>query len=122
MMNEEIQGLTDWFESQKGNTIVIKKEEYSIGHNHTHINEAELLFEKVAIKQIEREDPDGYLANHEIILHGEGKIRTDKGEIPIPQSVYEIPIYNDLTVQTISDGITAKTEKAKYTFTISQLQ
>ncbi|MDQ0253978.1 hypothetical protein J2S74_001351 [Evansella vedderi] len=108
--------LTEWLERQKGQTLMIYKSEFSTGKEEIiDRDEVKLVLNDVSVRDIERHDEDDYLANQEIILHGEGQIHTDRGQQELPQSVYEIPIYDDFATQDRENGIRVETEKAIYT-------
>lgn len=120
-MVQPVYELTEWLEAQKGNTLMIHKGELSIGKQEiVDINKVELRLDKIVLKNIERSDPDNYLANQEVILHGQGTIRSDYGEVELPQNVYEIPIYGNVTTHKVEHGLKIETERAVYSIHIQE--
>lgn len=109
--------VTEWLESQIGEKLTIEKEELLPGNETpVDLDHVQMTLKDVSVRNIERRDIEGYLADQEIILHGEGKIITDKGLMDLPQSVYEIPILGDMEAIERGNQLTVETEKAVYTF------
>lgn len=116
MVENEIHQVADWLDAQKGRSLFIRKEELPIGNQGIKdIDEVQLLLDNISMRQIEREDPDNYLANHELLLHGQGIIQSDRGEMPIPQNVYEIPLFGSFVTRNAQNELYIETEKAIYT-------
>jgi hypothetical protein len=114
-MIQNVNELTKWLETHKGNTLTIHKGELSIGKNEVmDMDRVDIRVDKVTVNTIEQTDPDGYLAKQEVILHGQGKIRSAYGEEELPQNVYEIPLYGKVSTYKVENGLTIETERAVY--------
>lgn len=114
-MVNPVQELTEWLESQKTQTLLITKEELATGKNEVvDQDRVQLLLNKIDVRKINRHDEDGYLADDELILYGEGHIHSDKGEMELPQGVYEIPLYGEITAYSENNEMKVETEKANY--------
>ncbi|WP_100407366.1 hypothetical protein [Bacillus solitudinis] len=113
MMDHMINELATWLEAGKGHTLIIHKGERKQGEI-TDIDKIKLDLEDISVRRIEREDPDGYLANAEVLLHGLGEISTDQGTMPLPQNIFEIPLLGDFHSSIVEDGLKIETEKAIY--------
>jgi hypothetical protein len=115
-MVQPIYELSEWLEAQKGRTLIIQKGELSIGKQDIiDVDQVQLHLDAISIRNIERHDPDDYLADQELILHGSGKIGSDQGEVDLPQNIYEIPIHGEITTTRENNGVKVKTERAIYT-------
>lgn len=109
--------VTEWLDSQIGKKLTIEKEEYLPGNmSPVDLDHVQIELTDVTVRDIESPDEDGYLANQEIILHGEGKIIPDHGFMELPQNVYEIPLFGEIRALKHEDQLTMETEKAVYTF------
>lgn len=116
MVENEIHQVADWLDAQKGRSLFIRKEELPIGNQGIKdIDEVQLQLDNISMRQIERQDPDNYLANYELLLHGQGIIQSDRGEMPIPQNVYEIPLFGSFVTRNAQNELYIETEKAIYT-------
>jgi hypothetical protein len=115
-MTQGVSELTHWLESQKGNNLMITKEEFQPGKHD--IDTIQLSLNKVVLHHIQDPDPEDYVAKQEVVLHGEGKIHTDQGEMELPQHTFEIPIYDDLTTRNMDTEFQVKTHRAVYSFQI----
>ncbi|MBU9722925.1 MULTISPECIES: hypothetical protein [Bacillaceae] len=115
-MAHSIFELTEWLESQKGKTLLINKGELLTGKNKIFDNDQiKLSLTDMSVKNIERHDEDGYLADQELILYGDGTIMSDEGEFDLPQSVYEIPLVGSVHMEQEKGAVKVETEKAVYT-------
>lgn len=111
--------LTEWLERQKGRDLIINKGELSTGSEEiTDIDQVRLHLDDFSVRSIEKHDIDDYLADQEIILHGQGQIISDQGKIELPQNVYEIPIVGNMRTQNEENGMKVKTQQAVYTILI----
>jgi hypothetical protein len=118
-MDQTVFEFTAWLDTQTGNTLHITKEERAIGkHEVSDLDQVHIQLHKVAVKHIERTDTDHYLADQEIILHGQGKIQSDKGDMELPQGVYEIPLYGKVSARKAQDGFQVETERAFYSIQV----
>lgn len=118
-MDNSVQKLTEWLESQKTQTILIIKEELATGKIQAFDKDrVQMLLNKVDVHEIERHDEDDYLSDKELILHGEGYIHSDKGEVELPQAVYEIPLSGEIIAYTENHEMKVETEKANYTMIV----
>ncbi|OEH85120.1 hypothetical protein BHU72_05780 [Desulfuribacillus stibiiarsenatis] len=118
-MNQVVSDITKWLEQNTGSTLIIQKRESKIGtHETMDIDKVRFELERISTRTIERPDPDYYLANQEVILHGKGKIITDKGEIDIPQDVYEVPVYKGIKATIAEKNLTIEMEKANYSIIV----
>lgn len=109
--------VTEWLENQIGQKLTIEKEEYLPGNTEpVDFDRIYIQLKDVKVKDIEHPDVDGYLANQEIILHGDGEIVTDIGLMELPQCVYEIPLFGEIQAERNENKLTMETEKAVYRF------
>jgi hypothetical protein len=112
---EQILEVTAWLEAQTGKTVSIQKGEFAIGKAEIiDRDEVEIRLDKVLVKSIEQPDPDDYLANKEVILHGQGNIQSDMGKVGLPQDVYEISLSGKVTAHKVDNGYRIQTERAVY--------
>ncbi|WP_088101977.1 hypothetical protein [Halalkalibacter urbisdiaboli] len=112
-MDQMINELANWLENGKGHTVMIQKREIQQG-DVIDLDSVQLQLEDVSVRKIEAPDPDGYLAKSEIILHGNGEIKTDRGQMPLPQNTYEIPLFGRFESAVTDNGLQVKTEKSIY--------
>ncbi|MFA9558601.1 hypothetical protein ACERII_14935 [Evansella sp. AB-rgal1] len=111
--------LTEWLERQKEHTLLISKQEFVTGKNEImDHDQVRLQLKDVSVRSIEHHDEDDYLADQEIILHGQGMVRTDIGESELPQGVYEIPLFGEVKTINEAEAMKVETEKAIYTIQV----
>ncbi|ADU29059.1 hypothetical protein [Evansella cellulosilytica] len=111
--------LTEWLESHKGTTMTIEKQELETGTNEVFDHDrAQLQLNEISVRNLKKHDEDDYLADQELILHGEGNIHTDQGEMELPQNAYEIPILGEVKTENSENGMKVTTGKAIYTITL----
>ncbi|WP_134702241.1 hypothetical protein [Ammoniphilus sp. YIM 78166] len=114
-MIPSVDEVKEWLETHKGSTLTIHKGELSIGKNEVaDMDKVDIRLDKVTLNTHEQADPDGYLAQQEFILHGQGKIQSANGEEELPQNVYEIPLYGKVSTRKEENGFTIETERAFY--------
>jgi hypothetical protein len=114
-MQQSFDQVVNWLDSQVGKTVVLTKKELSIGKNEvSDLDQVQLQLEKVSMRQLERKDPDNYLAEQTLMLHGNGSIQGGTKAERIPQGVYEIPLYGSIAAQQADDGMQIATERAIY--------
>lgn len=104
-MNED---ALNWLHDQKQTQLLIQKEEDG------DIDKLELTLNDVTIGHLRREDPDNFVENVAILLHGEGFIALGDKYERLPQDVFEIPISDYLNVEKASKELRIKTGRAKY--------
>ncbi|MFC0558011.1 hypothetical protein [Halalkalibacter alkalisediminis] len=117
-MAQDIEELSNWLESHKGNTLLIRKEELSTGLQQIFdIDQVTLALDHISLISNEN-NVDDYIPKQELILHGHGNIQSQNGMKDIPQEAYEIPLLGDIVTTNEKDGLKVETEKAVYKFMI----
>ncbi|WP_280770293.1 hypothetical protein [Salipaludibacillus daqingensis] len=118
-MNESVQAVSEWLELQKEKTLLITKKELAVEKNESFDeDQVQIQLNRVDVRKIERHDEDGYLSDDEVILHGEGHIHSDKGEVELPQNVFEIPLYGEIITHKENSRMKIETERANYTMIV----
>jgi hypothetical protein len=113
-MSVDIHELSEWLESHKGKTLLIKKGELSAGLQQVFdIDQVTLQLDHITVVSNEQ-NVDDYIPNQELILHGNGSIQGPEGEKPLPQNAYEIPLYGKVHSMNEKDRLRVETEKAVY--------
>jgi hypothetical protein len=113
-MTQEIQELSNWLESHKGETLVIRKGELSTGLQQIFdIDQVTLELDHISLVS-NNENVDDYIPEQELILHGEGNILSEEGTKELPQNAYEIPLFGHVTTSNEMNGLKVETEKAVY--------
>lgn len=110
-MTQSIEELSNWLESHQGETLIIRKGELSTG--------LQQIFDLDHISFVSNDrNVDDYIPKNELILHGNGNIRSKEGMKVIPQNAYEIPLIGNIVTSNEEDGLKVETEKAVYKFMI----
>ncbi|MFC0473459.1 hypothetical protein ACFFHM_23855 [Halalkalibacter kiskunsagensis] len=113
-MSQSINELSEWLESHKGETLLIKKGELATGLQQVFdIDEVTLQLEHITVVSNEK-SIDDYMPSQELVLHGNGSIQSPEGEKPLPQNAYEIPLYGEVNTTNEKDCLKVETEKAVY--------
>lgn len=116
-MSQVINEITNWFESQKGSTFTIQKQELSIGlHQVIDNDELEFKLDKIEINTNAQSELDHYIAAQEIALYGDGTLHSDQGAFELPQKVFMIPLSQNISIRKVENGLQINTEKANYSF------
>lgn len=109
-----IQQLSDWLESNIGESLTIKKGELSTGSNEIiDLDQVNLQLKRVSLIS-NNQNIDEYIPSQEMVLHGEGKIKSDRRETYLPQNAYEIPLFGEINMTQVTNGLRLETEKAIY--------
>lgn len=102
-------------ERHRGESISITKRELAIGSQKPYDSDyVTLNLEKISIRDSKYTDSDDYVAQRELVLHGEGNLSGKGRNSPLPQEAYEIPIVGEFEVQETGAGIDIQTAKAQY--------
>jgi hypothetical protein len=106
-MNPSPEAVSNWMRSQAAHTFIIEKKEQQ---------DTDLI--RIQVEQVEAGhqgnlDPDDYVAEHAIMIHGEG-CQIGEAEAALPHSVYEIPLIGECEFQAGEDELLITTERAKY--------
>ncbi|GAE26963.1 hypothetical protein JCM9140_3073 [Halalkalibacter wakoensis JCM 9140] len=113
-MTQPIHDLSQWLESQKGETILIRKNELSTGLQQTFdIDQVTLQLDHITVITNDQ-NIDDYIPSKELVLHGEGHIKTAEGMKELPQNAYEIPLFGKIATTNGTNGLKVETEKATY--------
>ncbi|MDB5084902.1 MAG: hypothetical protein JWN30_1788 [Bacilli bacterium] len=108
-MDNPLNQVTDWVNSQGSRFFLIRKEEDG------DLDEAYLHLDHVALGNLGRNDPDDYVATHAILLHGDGQLKTAFEQVRLPQGVYEIPLAGHWQAEFAGRGLRIQTDRAVYT-------
>jgi mannose-6-phosphate isomerase-like protein (cupin superfamily) len=113
-MDHPIISLTDWLNDRKQQALLITKREYMVGKNVVEdTDQVELQFENVTLSRASH-DPDDYISDHYILLHGRGKVYTDSAAVDLPRDVFEIPLDSSWKIKQIGEAMHIETERATY--------
>ncbi|WP_052339656.1 hypothetical protein [Gorillibacterium massiliense] len=100
--------ITNWLESCVGRTLNITKEE--TGDE----DRIKLQLDKVVVSVRNESHPDDYVAEHSILLQGQGTMYGGEEVAPLPRNVYEIPYDETITHENDDTGIRISTDRAVY--------
>src|SRR5690554_3076734 len=113
---DNVQVATKVLQRCRGDILLIKKREKQVGGNKSmDYDYVQLHLEKVSLRNSDYTDADDYVAEQELVLHGSGHVHSSKGNFPLPQNAYEIPLVGDFNVKENPAGIDLSTERAVYT-------
>lgn len=98
--------LAQWFDAHLAEEISIHK------HEDGDLDHAKLFLRKVGLAH--QRDPENYVAEQALILHGEGMLETATERLPIPLDMYEIPIDSNASFEQEGDSLLIATKRAKY--------
>lgn len=107
----DIEGLHAQFTEWCGNNIHIEKKELH-DIDHIHMNLDRFSYDKNA------RTIDGYEATYTLQLNGSGNIITNRTEQTLPDDVYEIPLEDSATFETLKNGLLLHTNRGTYKITI----
>ncbi|WP_100398752.1 hypothetical protein [Bacillus sp. FJAT-44742] len=114
-MDQQIDQVSQWLESQKGNILFIKKEELETGKDEVmNTDNVRFTLDSVDVKN-NKASIDDYIPSKEIILHGSGTVQTDEGPTDLPSDVYEIPLGGEIKTEKDNNGVKLETEDVIYT-------
>lgn len=117
-MVQSIYQLTEWLDRQKGHDLYITKKEKATGKQEIiDMDEVHIHLSNYSVRDLKTESIDGYLAQQELLLHGDGEIMGSENTqefTPLPQDVFEIPIIGKFHAEENENGFTIDTEKAIY--------
>ncbi|MBP3951308.1 hypothetical protein [Bacillus suaedae] len=114
-MDNHIEQLRQWLESQKGSTLSIEKQEITTGKEDLFdIDHVTFKLDHISLVSNGEDPIDDYLATDEVILHGEGTIMSDEGTVTIPQHAFEIPLKGEVTSSLDQNQLNLQTEQAIY--------
>ncbi|BAB05503.1 hypothetical protein P4637_01340 [Halalkalibacterium halodurans] len=108
--------LTDWLEAHKDQKLMISKQEYATGMaSITDSDQVSMTLEAVTFIDSENRDLDGYVANHELVLHGEGSIQgSEHATGPLPDHRFDIQLEDGMTISADGNQLIVETSRAKY--------
>ncbi|WP_227934920.1 hypothetical protein [Alkalihalobacillus deserti] len=113
-MAQDIEELSSWLESHKGETLTIHKGELSTGLQQIFdIDQVTLKLDHISLVSNE-ENIDDYIPQQELILHGQGNINSEEGKKDLPQDAYEIPLTGNVITSNEGNALKIETEKAVY--------
>jgi hypothetical protein len=106
-MNQSSESVSEWMRSQATHFFVIEKQEQK---------DTDLV--RIQVKHVETEhrgvhDPDDYVAEHTLLIHGDG-LHIGETEAALPQSVYEIPLIGEYSFQAGDGAYRITTDRATY--------
>lgn len=104
-----IEQVTDWMQSQNRSSYLISKEEEG------DLDQVALELSQISLGKLEVPDPDGYLAPQTLLLHGKGTVLNGPSQGPLPQDVFEIPLFGTWVTQDKGDHFLIQTERGVYT-------
>jgi hypothetical protein len=108
MVRQEIQEVINWLNTHAHREIEIHKVEDE------DVDVVQLFLDHTTFRQIERHDPDDYLSDYAIMLHGQGHIQGAIQAASLPQAVYEIPVAEGCFVELEGDKLRISTQRAVY--------
>ncbi|WP_134700194.1 hypothetical protein [Ammoniphilus sp. YIM 78166] len=108
MEHQIVDLVTNWINQQEKKSILISKEEDG------DLDQVLLDIEEVSIGTLEQPDPDGYVSPQSLLFRGEGTIVNNTKD-PLPQDVYEIPLYGTWITQNKGTSFQIRTERGLYT-------
>lgn len=100
--------ILKWLESYTNHTIKIRKLE------NDDLDEVTFKLENVVEAVRNETHPDDYVAEHSIILKGEGKVLTNGEEVNLPDHIYEIPYDAVINGEQEGNGLLITTDRATY--------
>lgn len=110
-MNSNVQNVMQWLEGNTNKSILIQKQEDGDA------DEVRLRLSKVGYRD-HAETIDGYVGGTAVVLHGEGSIVSDSGEVPLPADYYVIPV-DGLSIANSGEGsFSLKTDRAEYSISV----
>ncbi|MCL7747261.1 hypothetical protein [Halalkalibacter alkaliphilus] len=113
-MAQQLHELSEWFESHKGETLLIRKNELSTGLQQIFdIDQVTLQLDHISVVKNDS-NIDDYIPSQELVLHGEGSIKSAEGMKDLPQNAYEIPLFGRIVTTKEANGLKLETEKALY--------
>jgi hypothetical protein len=108
-MEDPLLQVSSWLNAQSNQEVLIQKEEDG------DIDRTRIQVDHVSMGHLQQKDPDGYVANQSILVHGQGKVLFTNYEAHLPQNVYEIPLEQSFVAHSIDEGLQIKTGRATYT-------
>ncbi|RXT14930.1 hypothetical protein [Ammoniphilus sp. CFH 90114] len=108
MEHQIIDLVTQWMKQQEHRSILISKEEDG------DLDQVSLTLEDITLGKLERPDPDGYVSPQSLLFHGQGQVINETSG-PLPQDVYEIPLFGTWITQNKGDSFQIRTERGIYT-------
>lgn len=109
MDHQIVKQVKDWANTHSNPSILINKEEDG------DLDQVELQLTDVSLGTLEHVDPDGYLAPQTLLLHGQGHVLKEGEEAPLPQNVYEIPLFGTWITHAKENQLLIRTERGVYT-------
>lgn len=110
MEHQIVDLITDWINQQDNKrSFLISKEEDG------DLDQVALDLEEVRLGHLDHADPDGYLSPQSLLFRGQGTIMTESKAGPLPQDVYEIPLFGTWITQNKETSFQIRTERGIYT-------
>lgn len=114
-MNQMVEQFSEWLEGQKGKKLFIKKGEHSTGMEKiSDLDTISISLESISLRQSKQSSLDDYLPHQELILHGNGEIRGNEKDSPLPNQSFEIPLDETFHFSKEGNAVNVHTEKAVY--------
>ncbi|WP_438448321.1 hypothetical protein [Gorillibacterium sp. sgz5001074] len=111
MADSHLEPVLDWLNSCRNQPLRIEKEE---------IGDTDVLtlhLKEVSVSGQPSSMYDDYIAPEEIILHGEGTVRTSAGQAPLPGDRFEIALSNRWEGHWEDSSMRLQTGRAQYVIT-----
>ncbi|WP_166244359.1 hypothetical protein [Paenibacillus turpanensis] len=106
-MSGVIEQITEWLNECAGQSVLIEKVEQG-DRDRTRIR-----VDQVSI-QAQPKDPDDYVAEREIMIHGDGAVLLESGQAPLPEPYYEIALIGVSHASKTSQTLHIVTDRASY--------
>jgi hypothetical protein len=107
-MNLSARDISNWFEGNLEKTFILEKKEQQ------DVDQIEFNLQKVGLVDYSNSQDD-YMSNHAVILHGNGSIQNQEGEmVHIPDGVYEISLEGTIQGEELTNSLEFQTERAHY--------
>lgn len=107
-MQQSLLDITAWLQIHANQPLLIQKEEEG------DIDQVEFQLEETTIGSLDQQDPDDYVANQALLLHGTGEVITEGHRSHLPQNVYEIPFDGQWGVDISEGRLMIKTDRGAY--------
>lgn len=106
-MNEQLKSVTDWLNAHKQQTVMIRKQEME------DTDQTRIQLEEVEYRE-NTPTIDDYTEGDSLILHGNGTVINEQGEIQLPQNTYQIYVDGLSKADVKETQLTMETDRAKY--------
>ncbi|MCZ8522807.1 MULTISPECIES: hypothetical protein [Paenibacillus] len=107
----QLDQITAWLDSHKGQTLQIEKREQE------DLDLTSIRLENVSCRDGIPNRGDDYIPRRELVLHGSGTILNGEENPPLPQDQYEIPLAGEWHGSEQGEALRLVTERATYQIT-----